>query len=163
MRTATAAQLGLVGAAAIAAVILARPEAVPAGLQPPPRSAASKAPDREPVAESETVESAGEAEATEEPPRGRSLTRQELETGLLKVRQRALACRAEAPPPVVVVRIVIAPSGQVTQVGLPPEVKGTRAGDCIAHALRAASFPSWTAPPLPSVEWTYPLRFEGAD
>jgi hypothetical protein len=163
MRPATAAQLGLVGAAVIAAVLLARPERVPAVLAPPPRSAVSQQPDREPVSEIEpAVESNGE-EAAEEPPRGRSLTRQELEAGLLKVRSRALACRSEGPPPRVVARIVISPAGQVTQVGLPPELKGSRAAECITHALRAASFPSWTAPPLPQVEWNYPLRFDGAD
>jgi hypothetical protein len=163
MRPATAAQLGLVGAAVIAAVLLARPERVPAGLTPPPRSATSQQPDRDPAPEAEpTVESNGD-EPAEEPVRGRSLTRQELEAGLLKVRARALACRSDGPPPLVIARIVISPAGQVTQVALPPELKGSRAAECITHALRAASFPSWTAPPLPQVEWTYPLRFDGGD
>ncbi len=61
---------------------------------------------------------------------------------------------------------MISPAGQVTQVGLPAELRGTRAAECITHALRAATFPSWTpAPPPqpPQLEWSYPLRFDGAD
>ena len=165
MRPASVVQLGIVGAAVIAAVLLARPERVPAHLAPPPRSAISLAPDRAPAADDSTAECAGaEAEAADDPPPGRMLTRQDLETGLLKVRARALACKNEGPPPVVELHIVIAASGQVTSVGLPQELRGSRAAECISHAIRAASFPSWTpTEKVAQIEWTYPLRFDAAE
>jgi hypothetical protein len=160
MRPASIVLVAVVAAAAIGALLLARPERAPADLTPPPRSAVAQAPDREPVqVEAENVAESGE-EPAEEPAKGRSLTRQELETGMLKVRSHALGCRSEGPPPLVVAKLVISPAGSVTSVILPPEVRGTRAGECIAHALRGASFPSWTAPPVPQVEWSYPLRFD---
>jgi hypothetical protein len=158
---ASIAQLAIVGAAIIAAAVLARPEPAPTGLVPPARSAAAQANPR--GAEPAPTSADPGADPDDEPVHGRTLSRQDLETALLKVRSHALACRGEGAPPVVELRIGIAPSGQVTQVGLPPEVRNTRAGECITRAIRGASFPSWNAPPVPQVEWTYPLRFDGAE
>lgn len=154
----TALTLGVLGVAAGAAVVLGRPERVPASLEAPPR--ASVRPRVQPAGDAnEPI--AAESDPADEPPRGYALTRQDLEGGLLKVRARAMACRSELPPPVVPLKIVIAPNGQVTQVALPEELRATAAGQCIVRAIRMASFPAWTAPPVPSVEWSYPLRFDG--
>ena len=155
----------LVGTAAIAAVFLSRAEPIPGALTAPERSAASRAPDPEPAAETEAAnaEAGGEAEAADEPPRGRALTRQDLELGMLQVRAHARSCRSEGAPPLVLLKISIAPSGQVTSVVTPAELRGTRAAECISHAIRTATFPSWSAPPVPSVEWSYPLRLDGDD
>lgn len=154
--------LGLVLSASIAVGVLARPEAVPRGLAPPARSDAAKKdvalPSGEPTAE-DTSDDNGDDPPPQQ--KGYALTRQDLNLALSRVHARAMACRSEGPPPVVPLHIVISPSGAVTSVGLPAELRGTRAGECISHAMHAMSFPAWRQPEkAANVEWSYPLRFE---
>jgi len=152
--------LGLVLSAAVAAIVLARPEPVPASLAPPPRSAAANAPERQASSEG-SVEETSDPTPDDPPPKGYALNRQDLDMALARVHGRAMACRSEGVPPVVPVHIVISPSGSVTSIGLPAELRGTRGGDCISHAMHAMSFPAWhVLPNVPNVEWSYPLRFE---
>ena len=162
--------LVLLGASAVA-VALARPEHIP-DTAPPPRSEASRAvstvaaasPSAGEPAEALVGESAGaEADAPEEAAPGYAMTRGDLETGLLKLRSRVVACGDPATPPMVRVKLTILPNGAVSSVSVPPELKGTNAADCLVRALRTASFPAWSAPPLPSIEWSYPVRFDGGD
>lgn len=144
------------------ALAIARPEAVPANLVPPPRSELARTAATAP--EVTEASDAVESEAPEEQPRkGYSLTRMDLESGMLKVRSHAVSCRGGGTPPVVNVKIIIAPSGAVTNVILPPELRSSEVGACVSHALRAATFPAWSQPPVPQVEWSYPLRFDGGD
>jgi hypothetical protein len=143
------------------ALVIARPEPVPANLQPPPRSVLAQSPA---PTENEADPEPTENDTPDEPaPRkGYSLTRMDLENAMLKVRSHAVSCRGGGTPPMVLVKIIIAPSGAVTNVIVPAEIRGA-VGECVAHALRAASFPAWSQPPVPQVEWTYALRFEGGD
>ena len=155
--------LGCVGAACVAAVVVARPEAVPAVLVPPERSAEAQA---RPLPTNELAAETVDPDAPEDPApqKGYSLTRMDLEQAMLKVRTNALGCRDEGTPLVVPIKLVIAPSGAVTSVSLPQEVRGTQAADCISRAIHQASFPAWTLPPLVTqVEWTYPLRMDAVD
>ncbi len=162
-RPVTALGLALVGVAAVAALVLARPEAIPRELVPPPRSAVAAA--RETVATAETApaDPGAEIEAPEEPAQGYALTRQDFETAITKVRSQALACKDEATPPAVPVKLTIAPSGVVSSVLLPEGLRATRAGECIVRAMRGAAFPPYRSPPVPAVEWLYNLRFSGTD
>jgi hypothetical protein len=151
--------LGLVLSAAVAAVVLARPERVPASLAPPPRSAAANAPERQ--VSSDAIEETSDPTPDDPPPKGYALNRQDLDMALARVHGRAMACRSEGVPTVVPVHLVVSPAGSVTSVGLPAELRGTRGGDCISHAMHAMSFPAWhVLPNVPNVEWNYPLRFD---
>ena len=151
--------LGCIVAAAVLAVAIARPERVPERLAPPERSAEAQA------RPAQTSEPAAETDPQDEPPqKGYSLTRMDLELGMLKVRQRALGCRDEGTPLVIAMKVMIAPTGVVTSVSLPQEVRGTQAGECISRAVHQATFPAWSLPPLVmQVEWDYPLRMDAVD
>jgi hypothetical protein len=147
-------------AAIAAAFVIARPERVPVGGKAPERSAAARQ-----KLGAETNEPSAEADPADEPPHpGYSLTRQDLEQGLLKVRTRAMSCHDETTPPEVIVTLTISTSGTVTSVALPAELRGTQAGECIVRALKTASFPSWApTEKVTQVEWRYPLRFDGVE
>lgn len=155
--------LGCVVAACGVAVLVSRSEIVPSVLVPPGRSAEAQArptPASEPAAE--TVDN--DAPDDPSPQKGYSLTRMDLEQAMLKVRTSALGCRDEGTPLVVPIKVVIAPSGAVTSVLLPQEVRGSQAAECISRAIHQASFPAWSLPPLVTqVEWSYPLRMDAVD
>ncbi|MEO6953608.1 MAG: hypothetical protein ABI321_17535 [Polyangia bacterium] len=154
--------LGCIVAAAVVALVVARPERVPDKLVPPERSAEAQA---KPTQTSEPTTEAVDPDPQDElPKKGYSLTRMDLEQGMLKVRQRALGCRDEGTPLLIPMKVMIAPSGAVASVSLPPEVRGTPVAECISRAVHQATFPAWSLPPLVAqVEWDYPLRMDAVD
>lgn len=146
------------------ALVLARQEPIPKDLSPPPRSELARAPQS--TTELAEPGEVAEVDTPDEPaPRkGYSLTRMDLENAMLKVRSHAVSCRngTGSAPPIVAVKLIIAPSGQVTNVVLPPELHND-VGACVSRVFRSATFPAWSQPPVPQVEWTYALRFDGGD
>ncbi len=156
------AGLALVGVAAVAALVLARPEPIPRELVPPPRSVVASQPEGAST-EATAADPAAELETPEEPPSGYALTRQDFENVITHVRNQALGCKDDSSPPSMVVKLSIAPTGQVASVGVPQELRGTHTGECVARAMRGAVFPAYRFPPVPAVEWLYTLRFSGSD
>ena len=143
------------------ALVLARPEPVLPQAGRPPRSALASAATAEAIEADPAGESVmGEQDPPEEPRHGYSLTRMDLEGGLLKVRSRAIGCRNGSSTPPLIVKLTISPSGSVSSVSTPHDYRDRDVAECVARVLRGAGFPAWSAPPVPAVEWTYYLRFD---
>jgi hypothetical protein len=120
-----------------------------------PNGATLAQPEDEPVAEEPAA-----APVLSGPPEMPS--RQDLEGAMLKQSQHVLqSCRdVEQFTGLLVVRLVIARSGNVQSMQVQPPAAETRTAECVKHALRGLSFPRFAGTYAPTIEWSYPFLFE---
>lgn len=154
--------LGLVAAlGARAAWAPDRPVAAPP-LEPPKVT-------RAPKAAADAPEAEGPAEDLPTMPVGTSdlpeqLDRRQLEAGMNKVKPHVFRCRElEQFVGYIKVRLVIARSGNVQSVHVVEPPERTRTTECVAKAVRTASFPRFRGTLIPTVELTYPFLFTAAE
>jgi hypothetical protein len=77
------------------------------------------------------------------------LTSQELRAGLKAVEGDAKACYAKHQEAgTVKVKLTIDPSGKVSKAAATGSFAGTPSGDCVASALKGATFPAWDGAPM---------------
>jgi hypothetical protein len=75
-----------------------------------------------------------------------SLSGDDFKSGMGAINARATACY-KGTPGTVSVRVAIGPDGHVQKVSVTGSFAGTPSGDCVAAAVKAASFPPWDGPP----------------
>ncbi|MEK6607891.1 MAG: hypothetical protein AABZ30_09545 [Myxococcota bacterium] len=84
----------------------------------------------------------------------------QIRDGMSKLQQRVDSCAAKNEVTgggMVYVQFVIAPSGRVTTARATKKYAGTPVGDCVAEAVKGATFPSFVGDPQ-SVVYPLPLR-----
>lgn len=90
-------------------------------------------------------------------------TRRDLEAGMEKTKKHVARCQSlEQFSGTLMVRVVIARSGNVQSVTVQPPLDKTLTGQCVQKAVKnAAEFPRFKGEQTPSVELTYPFFFRG--
>ena len=101
-------------------------------------------------------DSGGGARAEAKPAK-KDLDRSDIKTAMGSVQGQAQACRDQfGVAGTVAVKVVVAPSGPVTKVTTTGSFAGTPTGDCVAAAVRDASFPSWEGAPM-TIQYSFLL------
>jgi hypothetical protein len=87
-----------------------------------------------------------------------SLGRSEVVAGMGKVKARVIACYDQYKVPGVAnVALTIANSGKVQSANVTGTFAGTPTGDCVAKAVKGASFPPWRGAAM-TINYPYMLR-----
>jgi hypothetical protein len=82
-------------------------------------------------------------------PKKTELSGKEIRAGLTAVTGAAKGCYDKyGISGTVKVKVTIEPSGKVSKVSATGEFAGTPTGDCVAAAVRSATFPSWDGAPM---------------
>jgi outer membrane biosynthesis protein TonB len=90
--------------------------------------------------------------------------RRDLELSMGKMQPQVELCkRAEPFSGIVQVRVVIDRSGVVKSAQALPPLEQNPIGQCVAKAVRQASFPKFRGTLNPTIELTYPFYFRPAD
>lgn len=76
----------------------------------------------------------------------KSLSADDFKSGMSAVSGKATACY-KGTPGSVALSVSIGPDGKVKNVAVKGSFAGTPSGDCVASAVRSASFPPWDGPP----------------
>jgi hypothetical protein len=85
----------------------------------------------------------------------KALSGEDMKHGMGAVAGKAQACY-QGTSGSVSVKLQVAPSGQVTKVSIGAPFAGTPTGDCVAAAVKGASFPAWDGGPT-TVSYSYLL------
>jgi hypothetical protein len=83
----------------------------------------------------------------------KELTGDDFKTGIGAVKPAAKACY-KGTQGTAMTKIVIAPSGKISKVTVTGQFAGTPEGECVAAAIKAASFPPWDGGPA---SFSYPI------
>jgi hypothetical protein len=90
------------------------------------------------------------------------LNRHDLENAILKVHPKVMQCHdVEQFTGTLMVRLVIAKSGNLQSTTVLPPGEKTRTAECVKKALHNLSFPRFRGTFIPTIEWTYPFVFNG--
>lgn len=84
--------------------------------------------------------------AGDDKPKPKTLTAEAFKQGVSTIAERTHACY-KGTQANVVVKLTIAPSGQVTKVVVAAPLAGTPEGDCIAGIIKSVTFEAWDGPP----------------
>jgi hypothetical protein len=88
------------------------------------------------------------------------LGRRELEGGMERVRSQVEACQSlEQFVGIATVELAINRSGGVQSVTLLPPLDQTQTGECMAKAVKTATFPKFRGTLLPTIDLTYQFLF----
>lgn len=139
------------------------------GLAAPRPPVVAKAPPKLPLGEEEQpAAAADEDEAVAAPEdwlnRPRRLKRAEIEAGMERVEPSVIQCKhLEEASGTVTVRLEVGASGSVQSVVVLPPFADTKTGQCVARAVRGASFPSFAPVPTPTLTIVYPYYFQAPE
>ncbi len=85
------------------------------------------------------------------------LKNSDIQGGLAKVKGKASACYAQYNVPgLVTISLTIGPGGRVQSASPTGKFSGTPTGECVARAVKSASFPRFKGPPM-SIEYPFML------
>lgn len=149
--------LALAGSVLVLAIHMPNEPVKIVPLSPPPLH------ERDPAASedapSEPDEEAPQAVASAQLPA--ELDRHQLEKGMDDIKPRVEKCRGLDPPfsGILRVRVTIARSGNVQSALVLPPAAGTPTGDCVAKAVKRATFPRYRGTVAQSTELTWPFLF----
>jgi hypothetical protein len=85
----------------------------------------------------------------------KELSEADIKTGMGAVASKATACY-QGTGGVVPVKVSVAPSGAINRVSIGGAFAGTPTGNCVATAVKGASFPAWDGRPM-TISYSYLL------